>query len=370
MANLNILKGILLLVLMFTSAISSCEQPTKPPPDETEPYFKPGEYGGDPLEGTEHLYNMQLSPDGSKIALIRSRTPGSLLEPRDQLWILNADGTNPRLIGYNIGGADWSPDGGKLAITFMPGAPYTYIFTIRLDSMKATQWSGDENMFFSKATESNPRWFNDNQRLLISVWAKAYKQPYERGVYVIHTNDQTIEGPLVKIAAGAFLGNNEKYFIATKYLDQSDPLSGNYISYNLESQSWNWISDFPDDSLYKLVNQPKPNPQEDELIYTRYIDNAWQLFLLNSSGKEIKQLTKFGGENPTWNKNGNGIYFNRDTHKAPGARYIPFYYELATKQLQPLWSNLPDSVPQFPALSTQNPIDFRAIIQNNATSSN
>ena len=61
MANLSLLKSILLLLLMFTGAISSCEQPVDPP-DEKEPYFQPGEYGGDPLEGTEHLYNMQLSP--------------------------------------------------------------------------------------------------------------------------------------------------------------------------------------------------------------------------------------------------------------------------------------------------------------------
>lgn len=130
--------------------LCNCGTPSQPPTEE-EPYFKPGEYGGDPLKGTEHLYNMQLSPDGSKIALIRSRTPESPFEPRDQLWIVNADGTDPRLISYNVTSVDWSSNGKKIAVTFTNRvAPRTYLFTINLDSLTARQWSGSDNFFSQK----------------------------------------------------------------------------------------------------------------------------------------------------------------------------------------------------------------------------
>jgi Tol biopolymer transport system component len=360
---------ILTAILLITGLAGGCEQPTEPPEPE-EPYFKPGQYGGDPLEDTEHLYNLQLSPDGSKIALIRSRTPGGVFEPRDQLWIVNADGTEPELIGYNIGTVDWSIDGKKMAVTYIPGAPYTYSFTISLDSMKATQWTGSEDMFLSKRSASNPRWFNDNQRLLISVWAKAYKQPYERGVYIINTNDQAIEGPLVEIAAGAFLGNNEKYFISNKYTTQDNPLSGNYIRYDFLSNKFDWITNTSSDSLNRWVKQPRPNPKGAELVYTRHTKNAWQLFMMDEKGTNEEQLTELGGSEVSWSKDGRQVYFNRDTHKSPGARYIPHYYELATGNIAPIWPNLPDSVPEFPALDTQNPIDFRGIVQDSAATSN
>ncbi|MDX1636582.1 MAG: hypothetical protein R3281_01350 [Balneolaceae bacterium] len=202
----NILKLVTALLVVLISLSVGCETSTEPPSEEKEePYFKPGEYGGDPLEGTEHLYNLQGSPDGTKMVLTRAYTPGKPFAPRDQIWVLNNDGTNPKLIGYNFGGADWSPDGNKLAITFFPGAPYTYVFTVNLDSMKARQWTGFQNSFFSKRTASNPMWFPDNERMLISVWGKAYKQPYERGLYILNSADGSVQGPWWRLYRGDFL---------------------------------------------------------------------------------------------------------------------------------------------------------------------
>lgn len=367
MIPLNILKAVLVTLLIATGLFGGCEQPSQPPPPEEEPYFQPGEYGGDPLEGTEHLYNLQLNPDGNKIALLRAYTPEEPFEPRSQLWIINADGTEPQLIGYNVGTMDWSPDSKKLSITFMPGAPYTYSFTIQLDSMKATIWSGLEGMFFSKKTVSNPRWFSDNKRLLISVWAKAYQQPYERGLYILDTSDGSVDGPLVEIASAGFLGSKNRFVIAKKYLKEGEPLSGNYIKFDFSSQKRHWITKFSQDSLH-WVEFPRPNPEGTELIFARYQDNAWQLFMMDSEGNNARQLTELGGSELIWSKDGRYAYFNRDMHKAPGARYIPHSYELATGEIEVLWPDLPDSVPQFPPLDTQQPIDFYSIVQNSASS--
>ena len=219
MMYLQIWKSVIVAFFMITGMLGGCESSTEPPPEEEpEPYFKPGEYGGDPLEGTEHLYNFQLSPDGTQMALIRAYTPGKPLAPRDQLWILNADGTEPKLIGYNIGTVDWSPDGDRLGVSFMPGAPYTYVFTISFDSMQARQWTGFPKSFFTKQTASNAQWFPDDRRLLISVWGKAYQQPYERGLYILDSFDSSVQGPLVEVASGGFLGNYTNYLIARKNL--------------------------------------------------------------------------------------------------------------------------------------------------------
>jgi len=43
-------------------------------------------------------------------------------------------------------------------------------------------------------------------------------------------------------------------------------------------------------------------------------------------------------------------------NKGEGARYIPFKYNFSTEEEEPLWPNLPDSEPDFPDVSTQDPI--------------
>ena len=68
---------LVLCCLVGCSLVDSNEKPD-------EPLFQPGEYGGDPLPDAEELYNVQVSPDGEQIALIRSVThvisSGSLTE--------------------------------------------------------------------------------------------------------------------------------------------------------------------------------------------------------------------------------------------------------------------------------------------------
>jgi len=344
--------------------MSGCGEAPEPPRKD-EPYFKPGEYGGEPMDSTEHLYNLQLSPDGQQMAFIRAYTPGRPLDPRDQLWISNADGTDPQLIGYNIGTVDWSPDGQELAITFIIGFHDTYIITLDKASKNIIRiWSGLRNKYLYEKTTSNPRWFSDGKRLLVSVWGRAYKQSYDRGIYIINTSGGTHEGPLVKVAGGGLLGNNGEYFISNKYTNEQDPLNGNFIRYDFKTGNWQWITDFPSDSLNRWAKQPVPNPVGTELIFSRFTENAWQLFQMNDMGKHIRQITKMGGDLPRWSPDGDYVFFNRDVHKAPGAQYIPYSYEIATGNIQPLWPNLPDSVPQFPALASQKPADLYSMVRD------
>lgn len=225
-------------------------------------------------------------------------------------------------------------------------------------------------MYFSEATEGNPRWFKDNSRLLVSVWGKAYKQSYQRGVYIIETEQKNIKGPLVEIASRAFLGNSGKYFLSDKYVSQDEPLSGNFIRYDFTTGDWHWITDYPSDSLNRWVKLPRPNPKGREIVFSKYTDNAWQLFMMDPEGANIHQLTHLGGSEVNWSKNGDYVCFNRDTHKAPGAHYISYRYELATGDIEPVWSSLPDSVPQFPPLETQDPIDFLQIVRDSTSNTN
>lgn len=337
------------LALLATLLVTlSCTGPTEPPIDE--PTFAPGEYGGDPLPGAEHIQELFPSPSGDRIALIRKRTPEEPSDPRNQLWIVDRNGTNPRLIGVNILGTDWHPTENQLAVTVAVGIDF-YVYTIDLETMETTQWTGKDDQRLSFPVVSSSGWFEDGHRLLVFAHQKAYQQPFPRGLYTIDTRDSITTGPLVELFEAASFGKNHKYVVGKKYLRDNSPPSGNFARYNFADSSWHWITDFPKD-LLDQVDTPVACPEMNWVVQARQVQNAKQLFLMNRRGENARQITKLGGDIPRCGSNGSFI-FRRDVHRDEGARYVPFRFNLETREAKPLWPALPDSVPDFPNLSTQ-----------------
>ena len=346
---LSPLAAITMTILLMAPA---CTMFTEPPPEEDEPTFAPGEYGGEPLPGTEHLSNVKPSPSGGRFALVRKRTPGKPSDPRNQLWIVDEDGTNPRLVGVNILGADWHPDGNRVAVTVATGID-SYVYTINLSTMETTQWTGKSNQRLSLPVVSGGDWFQNGRDILVFVDQKAYQQPFARGIYTIDTQDTVTTGPHLKLMQAAYLGKNDEYVFGRKFYPADSLRSGNYARYNLKTNEWKWITDVSRDSIYK-VGGIIPNPSRSIVVQSRPLGNAPQLFLMNTDGKEIRRITQLGGDNPRWSPNGSSFVFRRDVHRGEGARYVPFRFDLETMEAEPLWPARPDSVPDFPDLSTQS----------------
>lgn len=344
-----VLLGLASAVVGTVVLAAACSTPTEP--RTKEPTFAPGEYGGEPLPETEHLSNVKPSPSGDRYALVRKRTPGEPSDPRNQVWVVGRDGSNPRLVSVNTGTVDWAPDSKSLAVTVVRGIN-VYAYTIDLRTGEATQWTGKEYQRLSLPVVNNPIWFEDGRRLLVSVAQEAYQQPFPRGAYIIDTRDSTTTGPLLEYMQAAFLGNSDSYVIVRKYTEDDEPPSGNFIRYSFADSSWNWITSFPKDSL-RHVEPPTPSPTREVIVQSREVQNAEQLFLMNKNGDEVRRITERGGDNPRWGEEGSSFIFRRDVHKGEGARYVPFRFDLETMEAEPLWPALPDSVPDFPDLSTQ-----------------
>jgi len=271
--------GAIFIVLASVWFLAACSLGGGDPPPEEEPTFAPGEYGGDALPNTEHIWELWPSPDGERIALIRKRTPGVPSDPRNQLWILDRDGSDPELISVNTLGAHWHPGGDRLAVTVATGIDF-YVYTIDLETREATQWTGRDDQRLSFPVVSNPIWFQDDRRLLVSVAQKAYQQPFPRGIYVIDTRDTTTTGPIVELMQAAYLGPGDRYITGRKYVRSGDPLSGNFARFDLADSTWQWITAFSEDSLVRYVDVPVPSPTEDVLAQSRAARNADQLFLM------------------------------------------------------------------------------------------
>jgi hypothetical protein len=356
MTRICAMRRFVLFVLAGTVAgtvlvAAACSTPTEPPSEGEEPTFAPGEYGGDPLPSTEHITIVEPSPSGDRFAVIRRRTPGELSDPRFQLWIVDRDGSNPRLISVNTQDVAWHPDGERLVVTVARGIDF-FVYTIDLKTMETTQWTGKESQRLSFPVVSMVGWFQDGDRILVSANQKAYQQPFPRGIYIINTSDSTTVGPLLELFEPTRLGAADQYTVGKKYIRNGAPKSGNFARYDFDEDSWYWITNVSQDSL-RHMGTPVPSPTDDHIVQSREIENAKQLFLMNSRGKNTRQITDLGGDIPGWGPDASYITFRRDVHRGEGARYVPFRFDLETMTAEPLWPARPDSVPDFPDLSTQ-----------------
>ena len=223
------------------------------------------------------------------------------------------------MISVNTLGAHWHPDGDRLAVTVATGIDF-YVYTIDLETMEATQWTGRDDQRLSFPVVSNPVWFQDGRRLLVSVARRAYQQPFPRGIYVIDTRVTSTTSPLVELMQAAYLGPGDRYITGRKYVRSGDPLSGNFARFDLADSTWQWITAFSDDSLVRYVDVPVPSPTEDLLVQSRETRSADQLFLMNSQGENVRQVTELGGDNPQWSPGGSHVLFRRDVHRGEGAR--------------------------------------------------
>jgi dipeptidyl aminopeptidase/acylaminoacyl peptidase len=352
--------------LLFLVFLVGCNHnPVSQKPKPTEPYFKPGEYGGDAMSGTEWITSVFPSPDGQKVAIVRYWTPSrTIKDPREQLWIVNKDGSDPRLIASNILNIDWSPQSNRLAVTYTLGI-HVYIFLINLNNNSVKQLTGLPNSYFNKATVMLPKWFNDGNRILVSASAKAYQQSFERGFYIMNLTTDSVKGPLVPIAEAGQLGYHDRYITGIKYTSEKDSLSGNFIRYDFDTNKWHWLTHETNYTLKNDLFILSPSPTSKTVVYSKQVNNAPQIFVTNSTGTRTRQFTHLGGEYPNWSPDGKYFTFVRDIHKGPGAHYIVMKCTVSDWKISPLWPNLPDSVPHFPPVSTQHPIDLYSIVQQN-----
>jgi Tol biopolymer transport system component len=279
-------------------------------------------------------------------------------EPRFQLWITDRDGSNPRLVAAHVGTAVWSPDGSRLALTAALGIDF-YVCTLDMATGEVTQWTGQPGQDLDFPVVSHGDWFADGARLLVYVAQKAYQQPFPRGLYVLDTRDSTVSPPLVEFFEGTYLGYDDSYALGRKYLADHGPLSGNYARYDFATDSWDWVTRVAPDSL-RFFEIPVPSPASPQVVQARLVEHADQLFLfprpeaMQWRPRAEQQLTTLGGDNPTWTHDGRQVVFRRDVHRGPGARYVPFVYDLETGTEEALWPTQPDSLPSFPPVASQD----------------
>jgi Tol biopolymer transport system component/DNA-binding winged helix-turn-helix (wHTH) protein len=157
-------------------------------PDQPPSLWEISVMGGEPRKLTEEGWRPSVSPDGTQISFLRGSVKGE-----NQIWVVNADGGQPRMIrpsdGSFCGTPAWSPDSRRIAFArsaYLPGVweARTEIDLFDLASKKgrvllstpglgpALAWTADGRLIFSldepppNQTDSNLWWARINPRTL------------------------------------------------------------------------------------------------------------------------------------------------------------------------------------------------------------
>ena len=98
-------------------------------------------------------YQPAWSPNGTQIAFITRRGT------TEDLWIMNADGSAPRMLDVKANAPAWSPDGKKIAYgSFKSGRFQVYVIN--------PDGTGSKNLTMSNFGDSNPLWSPDGTKIL------------------------------------------------------------------------------------------------------------------------------------------------------------------------------------------------------------
>ena len=311
----------------------------------------------------ESVSNPRLSPDGSQIVYTRGVVDKVNDRRQSDLWIMNADGTRSRFLTEGSG-AEWSPDGTRLAFTRQGQPRGTQVFVRWMDAEGATTqitrveetpgsvtWTPDGKSILFTMTSSTPvswpikmpprpegaKW-TEAPRIVESLNYRAdrrgFVDPSHTHIFIVPaeggTPRQLTQGPHDYPSFSLTPDGKEVVFSANRDEDreraQRQYRQSEVYALNLDTGALRPLTtrSGPDTS-------PVVSPDGRWVAYLgyddttdTYIDN--ELYVVGINGQGTRHMTPSFDRSPsdlTWAPDSNGIYFSADDRGSRNLHYAP-----------------------------------------------
>ena len=244
-----------------------------------------------------YSYNLDnsLSPDGRRMVFIR------IIEGREQLFIMNTDGTGEKQITRDDADHEdpaWSPDGRKIAFVLIEGGR-KIVHIVNPDG------SGREAVTPPTQSAIHPSWTPDGRRILyctdddlrppvknsseiyaVDVATRAVRTLISGGVNTFPVMSPDGRRILFRRMIGEM---NSEVFVA-------DSDGGNPVNLTRHPSFEGWPSWSPDGRRIAFAGNRNAN---------------YQVFLMNADGSDVRLLANTEGRAtvPRWSPDGRTVYF-------------------------------------------------------------
>jgi dipeptidyl aminopeptidase/acylaminoacyl peptidase len=300
----------------------------------------------------EYADDVQISPDGSRIAYVRVSHDIMTDRARRNLWMVNADGTDnrPLLSGVrSFSSPRWSPDGTRIAyVSAAEGSPQLYVrwmdsgqtalLTNLTEPPDAITWSPDGKFIaFTQLVPANkPPLATPPAKPEGAAWAPPVKVIdtvtyradgagyLESGfdhVFIVSaeggTARQITEGDFYDGGPLSFTPDGKRLvFAANRGADwERDPQNSEVFSVDIATQKLTALTNRqgPD-------NSPVVSPDGRKIAYLGFDDKlqsyqVTHLYVMDIDGSNVHAVTPAFDrdvENPRWSADGRGVFFSYD----------------------------------------------------------
>ena len=251
-----------------------------------------GEVPGPVVEG---WCTSWLSPDGSKFMYVDySREAGH------QLWVLDADGSNPVLrMGpepgrVNISGADWSPDSRRIVYSVRshgdPDRCCPSSFSLSIVDIVTDEHTAME---YTLSDDEGPRWSPDGSLIVYTMWDWDATEGGEgfNDIFVIRpdgTGRANLTNHVARDFAPAWSPDGTKIAFASHREDEWGDI------FVMDSDGSNPVNLTLDGRKSQDIN-PSWSPDGSLIVFTRI---GKGIFVTNSDGTSLRQVSHVDDRDP------------------------------------------------------------------------